>query len=242
LDWDWDWDWDWEYISMNPNITWEIIQCKNAPWDWEAIAENPNITWEIIRNNHFEEWHSRYVSRNPNITWEIINSNPKYPWYWCEIYQNYNAIMGVPTSILESICDYTSNEKEDIIAPGNIHEKNLHLTQDTIENNLDKVNWNFISNHKFEKHSPNWKEEKIQWYHHWIYEGFRKIEEHLSRNDKFCVGNEISLADITLIPQIFSAKEYKCSLKQYPNITKVYKNCLKIEEFKKAEKIFRKGF
>ena len=86
------------------------------------------------------------------------------------------------------------------------------------------------------------EEEKIQWYHHWIHEGFRKIEEHLLRDDKFCVGNEISLADIVLVPQVFNAKRFKCSLKQYPNITKVYKNCLKIKEFKKADKIFKKGF
>ena len=86
------------------------------------------------------------------------------------------------------------------------------------------------------------EDEKIQWYHHWIHEGFRKIEEHLLRDDRFCVGNEISLADVVLVPQVFNAKRYKCSLKQYPNTMKVYKNCLKIKEFKKAEKIFKKGF
>lgn len=86
------------------------------------------------------------------------------------------------------------------------------------------------------------EDEKIKWYHHWIHEGFIKIEEHLLRDDKFCVGNEVSLADIVLIPQVFNAKRFKCSLKQYPNITKVYKNCLKMKEFKKADKIFKKGF
>ena len=84
--------------------------------------------------------------------------------------------------------------------------------------------------------------EKMEWYHHWIHEGFRKIEDHLSRDNKFCFENKITLADIVLIPQVFIAKQYKCSLKQYPNIMKVYKNCLKIKEFKKAEKIFKKGF
>ncbi len=86
------------------------------------------------------------------------------------------------------------------------------------------------------------EDEKIEWYHHWIHKGFRKIEEHLSRDSKFCVGNKITLADIVLVPQVFNVKEHKCSLKQYPNIMKVYKNCLKIKEFKKAEKIFKKGF
>lgn len=86
------------------------------------------------------------------------------------------------------------------------------------------------------------EDEKMKWYHHWIHEGFKKIEEHLSRDNKFCVGNKITLADIVLVPQVFNAKEHKCSLKQYPNIMKVYKNCLKMKEFKKAEKIFKKGF
>ncbi len=43
-------------------------------------------------------------------------------------------------------------------------------------------------------------------------------------------------------PQVFNAKRFKCPLKQYPNITKVYKHCLKMKEFKKADKIFKKGF
>lgn len=86
------------------------------------------------------------------------------------------------------------------------------------------------------------EDEKMEWYHHWIHEGFRKIEAHLSRDNVFCFENKITLADIVLIPQVFIAKQYKCSLKQYPNIMKVYKNCLKIKEFKKAERIFKKGF
>ncbi len=86
------------------------------------------------------------------------------------------------------------------------------------------------------------EDQKITWYHHWIHEGFRKIEDHLLKDDKFCVGNEASIADIVLVPQVFNAKRFKCSLNQYPNIMKVYKNCLKIKEFKKAEKIFKKGF
>lgn len=86
------------------------------------------------------------------------------------------------------------------------------------------------------------EDEKIEWYHHWIHKGFRKIEALLPSDNRFCVGNEISLADIVLVPQIFNAKEHKCSLKQYPNMMKVYKSCLKEKEFKKAEKIFKKGF
>lgn len=86
------------------------------------------------------------------------------------------------------------------------------------------------------------EDEKIKWYHHWIHEGFRKIEEHLLRDNTFCVGNEVSIADIVLVPQVFNAKRFKCPLRQYPKLTRVYRNCLKLQEFKKAEKIFKRGF
>lgn len=86
------------------------------------------------------------------------------------------------------------------------------------------------------------EDEKIKWYHHWIHEGFRKIEEHLLRENTFCVGDEISIADIVLVPQVFNAKRFKCPLRQYPKLTRVYRNCLKLQEFKKAEKIFKRGF
>ena len=85
--------WDWYSLSSHPNITWDIIQAnlnKNILWDWSQISINPNITWDIFKNNRDFPWYWPNLSRNPNITWEIIESNLDYPWYWPHVSQNPN--------------------------------------------------------------------------------------------------------------------------------------------------------
>lgn len=51
------------------------------------------------------------------------------------------------------------------------------------------------------------EEKKKEWAQHWITRGFRAIEKLLSTSaGKFCVGDEISMADCCLVPQVFNAR------------------------------------
>lgn len=51
------------------------------------------------------------------------------------------------------------------------------------------------------------EEKKKEWAQHWITRGFRAIEKLLSTSaGKYCVGDEISLADCCLVPQVFNAR------------------------------------
>lgn len=51
------------------------------------------------------------------------------------------------------------------------------------------------------------EEKKKEWAQHWITRGFRAVEKILSSvAGKYCVGDEISLADCCLIPQVFNAR------------------------------------
>ncbi len=85
------------------------------------------------------------------------------------------------------------------------------------------------------------KPQRDQWICHWISEGFAAIEKHLSQAEKtagkkrqYCWGNEISLADVCLIPQVYNAKRFHCPLEVYPNINRVYKNCMELAVFHQA--------
>ena len=65
--------WNWSYISVNPNITWEIIRDNpNKEWDWHSISYHPNITMDIIMDNRDKPWDWMAITYNPNITWDII--------------------------------------------------------------------------------------------------------------------------------------------------------------------------
>lgn len=77
-------------------------------------------------------------------------------------------------------------------------------------------------------------EDITKWYHHWLQEGLQAIERTLaqySRKKSFCFGDKITLADICLIPQVYNAKRFECSLEPYPIIQSIYEHCTQIPAF-----------
>lgn len=79
--------------------------------------------------------------------------------------------------------------------------------------------------------------ERERWAQHWIQEGFRAVEALLSENPStgdFCEGDEPSLADICLIPQVYNALRWSIDLAPYPTIVRVNENCLKQTAFDRA--------
>lgn len=76
-------------------------------------------------------------------------------------------------------------------------------------------------------------EDKNAWYRHWVEEGFNKVEQLIGNGD-FCVGNEPTLADVCLIPQVFNALRFNIDMNKYPKINRVYQRCNQMSEFKDA--------
>ncbi|UAN34288.1 maleylacetoacetate isomerase [Enterobacter sp. JBIWA005] len=73
-------------------------------------------------------------------------------------------------------------------------------------------------------------EDKEGWYSHWLTEGLLAIERMLiddPRTGRFCHGNTPGLADCCLIPQVFNARRFNCSLERMPTIQRI---CLACEE------------
>ena len=71
------------------------------------------------------------------------------------------------------------------------------------------------------KHSD---EEIGVWYEHFIHRGFKPIEALLANSretGRFCQGDEVTLADICLVPQVYNARRYKISLDAYPTIVRI---------------------
>uniref|UniRef100_UPI003AB09D23 maleylacetoacetate isomerase isoform X1 n=1 Tax=Centroberyx gerrardi TaxID=166262 RepID=UPI003AB09D23 len=75
--------------------------------------------------------------------------------------------------------------------------------------------------------------EKVQWAQHFIQRGFQALEPILKETaGKYCVGDEISMADICLVPQVYNAERFKVDVGQYPTIKRLNETLLKIEAFK----------
>jgi maleylacetoacetate isomerase len=81
-----------------------------------------------------------------------------------------------------------------------------------------------------EHHYP--EEDFLAWYHHWLKQGFDAYEKHLENSTgHFSVGEEVSIADLCLIPQIFNAQRFEFNMDNYPNIMQVFERCMKIPAF-----------
>lgn len=73
---------------------------------------------------------------------------------------------------------------------------------------------------------------KATWYKHWINVGFASLEKSLARTKGlFCYGDEVSWADICLIPQVYNAERFNVDMTPYPSIMEITTRCRALPEF-----------
>lgn len=78
------------------------------------------------------------------------------------------------------------------------------------------------------------EEQKNAWYRHWVEQGLAQLEARLvaeGRVGRFCHGDQVSLADVTLVPQIFNARRFDCRLDQVPTIMRIFDACMALPAF-----------
>jgi maleylpyruvate isomerase len=75
------------------------------------------------------------------------------------------------------------------------------------------------------------------WYNHWIGEGFTAIERLLAddpRTGRYCHGDEVTLADVCLIPQVINARNFDLDLSPFPTLRRVAEQALALPAFERA--------
>jgi len=71
------------------------------------------------------------------------------------------------------------------------------------------------------------------WYQHWIQEGFTALEA-LSHAGPFTFGDQVTLADCLLVPQMYNARRFKIALDRFPKLVTAVDNCNELDAFKDA--------
>ena len=73
------------------------------------------------------------------------------------------------------------------------------------------------------------------WVRHWLEAGSQAVEETLARDPrtgKFCVGNQVTVADICLAAHLTSAELFGGRPpSEYPTAARIYENCMAFEAF-----------
>jgi maleylacetoacetate isomerase len=65
-------------------------------------------------------------------------------------------------------------------------------------------------------------DQKSRWYANWIIKGFDALEQRLQQTrGKYSVGDQVTLVDVCLVPQVYNAKRFNVDLTAYPNICEV---------------------
>lgn len=70
------------------------------------------------------------------------------------------------------------------------------------------------------------------WCRKWIGDGFRAYEALAARrseNGRYSVGDELTLADVWLIPQVYNANRFELDLVPYPTVVSIAEHCEGLE-------------
>ena len=79
------------------------------------------------------------------------------------------------------------------------------------------------------------EEARNDWYRHWISEGLGALEAlAAARSGKFLFGDNPTMADICLVPQLFNARRFNVPLDDYPTLVRADENASRLEAFAAA--------
>lgn len=72
------------------------------------------------------------------------------------------------------------------------------------------------------------------WYQHWVVAGLDAIEA-LLPGGTYAFGNQVTLADVCLVPQLYNARRFKVDLSKYPKTVAADAACQKLPAFEQAK-------
>ncbi len=75
-------------------------------------------------------------------------------------------------------------------------------------------------------------QQKTDWILHWLKQGFTALEQRLAQTaGLYAVGDQVTLADLCLVPQVYNALRFQLDLTPFPHISRVYHQCLTLPAF-----------
>jgi len=80
------------------------------------------------------------------------------------------------------------------------------------------------------------EDDKNRWYRHWVESGLESVERQLvAQPARYCHGDTPTLADLTLVPQIFNAQRFHCRTEHVPQVMRVFDACMQLDAFSKTQ-------
>ena len=76
------------------------------------------------------------------------------------------------------------------------------------------------------------KSETLAWAAHWIARGFEALESlAIQRSGRYCSGDQVSFADVCLVPQVYNARRFEVDMGAYPTLLRIEEELLGLAAF-----------
>jgi len=80
------------------------------------------------------------------------------------------------------------------------------------------------------------EDDKDRWYRHWVESGLESVDRQLAAQPaRYCHGDTPTLADLTLVPQIFNAQRFHCRTDHVPQVMRVFETCMQLDAFSQTQ-------
>lgn len=82
------------------------------------------------------------------------------------------------------------------------------------------------------------EEGTLEWSRHWIDTGFEAYEASVAKDPRtgaFSHGDQPTMADLCLVPQVFNAARFKVDMARYPTIQRIFDTCMRHPAFVAAQ-------
>lgn len=136
-----------------------------------------------------------------------------------------------------AICEYLDEQYPDTarLLPGNtLQRAKIRAAALLIACDIHPVNNLRILNYLRDELAVD-EAARMQWYRHWVEQGFQALESMLAPHaGRYCFGDEPTLADVCLLPQVFNATRFKVDMTQFPLLQRIAENLEQLEAFATA--------
>ncbi len=75
---------------------------------------------------------------------------------------------------------------------------------------------------------------QAQWVRHWFAEGLQAFQNQIASRGLYSFGTEITLADLCLVPQLYSARRWQVDLERFDRLIEIERACLALPAFQAA--------
>ncbi len=78
---------------------------------------------------------------------------------------------------------------------------------------------------------------RSKWFRNWLTDGLDALELWLTadyRHMRYCLGEEITLPDVCLVPLMYAARRFSLAVDDFPRLCKIEAECLRLDAFANA--------